>query len=244
MHLVRRKLLGFLTAIVVASVAVAGLADGSASSIERVRTHVVVSGDTLTGVARRYDVALTDIRAMNPKLVSKSGGIRIGAKLRVPTVDRLTKLPLTLRVNRDRLRLRPLIRKWSAANDIPADLVEATLYLESGWNQNRVSSTGAVGVGQLMPGTAAFIKSGLIGARAGGLALDERRPEDNIRMSARYLRFLLKFHKGDPTNALHAYYQGIGSIRSRGLYNDTRNYAAAIQSLRARFRADATGTTA
>ena len=240
----RRKLLGLLVAMVVACGAVAALADGSASAIERVRTHVVVAGDTLTGVALRYDVALRDIWAMNPKLVSKSGGIRIGTRLRVPIVDRLTKLPLTLRVNRDRLRLRPLIRKWSAANDIPADLVEATLYLESGWNQARVSSTGAVGVGQLMPATAAFIKNGLIGARAGGLALDERRPEDNIRMSARYLRFLLKLHGGDPTSALHAYYQGIGSITAHGLYSDTRNYAAAIQSLRVRFRADRTGTTA
>jgi soluble lytic murein transglycosylase-like protein len=230
--------------MLLASGAVTALGGGSASSIDRVRAHVVISGDTLTGIALRYDVALSDIRSMNSKLVSKSGGIRIGTRLRVPTVNRMTTLPATLRLNRDRLRLRPLIRKWSAANDIPADLVEATLYLESGWNQERVSSTGAVGVGQLMPGTAAFIKSGLIGARAGGLTLDERRPEDNIRMSARYLRFLLKFHGGDPTSALHAYYQGIGSIRSRGLYNDTRNYAAAIQSLRARFRADTTGTTA
>ena len=43
------------------------------------------------------------------------------------------------------------------------------------------------------------------------------------------------------TNALQAYYQGIGSIRANGVYASTKQYSAAVQALRVRFRSDHTG---
>lgn len=213
----------------------------SASALSTSTLHVVVAGDTLTQLALRSGTSVNEIIAANPGRVRPNGHILVGATLRIPNVPVAQTIPLTLRADRTRLRLRPLIRKWAERNAIPADLVEATLYLESGWNQRRISSTGAIGVGQLMPDTAAFIKASLIGPAAGGLVLDPARTEDNIRMSARYLRFLLAMTRGDATKALHRYYQGVGSISARGLYNDTVAYAAAIQTLRGRFRADGTG---
>lgn len=236
---IRTKVVGAL--LLVCSFAAAGVAliatGGARAAVVApsplgARTYFVVGGDNLTALAARFDVTVPELRDGNH--LSRSGRILVGQKLVVPPPR--VVLPRVLRSSPSRLALRPSVRKWSKRNEIPADLLEATLYLESGWNQKRVSSTGAVGVGQLMPGTATFIERELIGRD-----LNPLNAEDNIRMSARYLRFLLRMHAGDSTKALQAYYQGVGSIRTNGLYTDTRQYAAAIQALRARFRADATG---
>lgn len=49
------------------------------------RSHVVVAGDTLTGIARRYKVALKDLRRWNPRA---GGTLRLGDRLRLgPTLD-------------------------------------------------------------------------------------------------------------------------------------------------------------
>lgn len=202
--------------------------------------YVVRRGDTLTAISRRFDVSISELRKANTSL-GHGDVIRVGALLTVPKPRPATGLPATIRQNPERLRLRPVIRHWAKKNGIPADLVEATLYLESGWNQDRVSSTGAIGVGQIMPRTAAYIKSDLIGERAGGLLLNPAVPEHNIRMSARYLRHLLHVTNGDVKTALYGYYQGFGSIKANGLYDDTRAYSASIQALRKRFRSDLTG---
>jgi N-acetylmuramoyl-L-alanine amidase len=234
--------------LVVAFTAVGALADAplgatppAASPVAAATTtaYVVRRADTLSGLAAARGTDVATVASLNPGLTNRSK-LRIGQRLVLPLVDHSRRLPLVIRTHADRLRLRRVIRHWAKRNAIPADLVEATLYLESGWNQTRVSSTGAVGVGQLMPGTESFIKRDLIGRAAGGGGLSARRAEDNIRMSARYLRFLLR-STGSETRALHAYYQGSGSIAAHGLYDDTRAYASAIQRLRARFRADALG---
>ena len=237
----RKRAINCVAASLVGLVVGATFLSVSSGALSRPNLHVVVAGDTLTQLALRSGISVREIVAANPGRVRPNGQILVGATLKIPIIPIAQTIPLTLRADRERLRLRPVIRKWAKRNDIPADLVEATLYLESGWNQQRTSSTGAIGVGQLMPGTATFIKASLIGPAAGGLALDATRTEDNIRMSARYLRFLLAMTGGDATKALHRYYQGAGSITTRGLYNDTIAYAAAIQTLRGRFRADGTG---
>ena len=36
-------------------------------------------------------------------------------------------------------------------------------------------------------------------------------------------------------HAIAGYYQGLGSVRSRGLYDDTQQYVANVQALRSRF---------
>jgi soluble lytic murein transglycosylase-like protein len=78
-----------------------------------------------------------------------------------------------------------------------------------------VSPKGAVGVMQLMPGT----------ARA--LAADPRDPAQNIDAGARLLRELLIKYDGDVVKALSAYNAGVGAVeRYRGMppYSETQNY--------------------
>ena len=50
-----------------------------------------------------------------------------------------------------------------------------------------------------------------------------------------YLKQLLAETGGDETAAIAGYYQGLGSVRSRGLFDDTKQYVANVQALRSRF---------
>ena len=50
-----------------------------------------------------------------------------------------------------------------------------------------------------------------------------------------YLKRLLADTGGDESAAIAGYYQGLASVRSRGMYDDTQQYVANVQALRARF---------
>ena len=141
------------------------------------------------------------------------------------------RYPQRLRQSPGRLALVPHFRHWAAANRIPADLLMAMTWLESGWQNGKVSSVGAIGIGQLMPGTVEFVREELIGVPT----LDPRVPAENIRMSARYLRWLLARYGGDPRAALAGYYQGPGALDRHGPYPGTVTYVAAVLALRPRF---------
>ncbi len=83
---------------------------------------------------------------------------------------------------------------------IPVSLFLAQIQLESSWNVYAVSSVGAQGLGQLMPGTAA------------GLGCDDPfNPEQNLEASAKYMRGLYE-QFGDWNYALAAYNGGPNSI--------------------------------
>ena len=191
--------------------------------------HRVAKGENLSRIAQQYDVSIADITAANK--LSDRHHVRIAQILVIPVRVPDPQLPARLRAEPRRLALRPIFARWARANAIPIDLLEATAWLESGWNQRKVSSTGAIGIGQLMPDTARFVAHDLIGR-----PLDPKQPEDNIRMSARMLRFLLQHSQGDVDVALCAYYQGLRSMRKNGVYRETKRYAADIQALRPLFR--------
>jgi soluble lytic murein transglycosylase-like protein len=193
--------------------------------------YVVRSGDSLSLIARRQNTSVTALAKANR--LKFTSPLRIGQSLSLPKVELHgpKSLPTRLRANPKRLAVRKHTAKWAKANDIPQDLLEATLWQESGFDQSKVSSTGAIGVGQIMPDTAGFIEKELI-----GVDLNPRNTENNVRMSARYLRYLLKVNHANSTKALHAYYQGMGSIQDNGLYDDTIKYARNVQALRKHFK--------
>jgi soluble lytic murein transglycosylase-like protein len=60
--------------------------------------------------------------------------------------------------------------------------------------------------------------------------------DDNIRMSARFLRFLLDGTGGDPTRTLAAYYQGLRSVRTGPILAETKQYVATVLAFRPFFR--------
>ena len=54
----------------------------------------------------------------------------------------------------------------------------------------------------------------------------------DIKMSAIYLKYLLKSNNGDYRMALASYYQGLASVKTIGLYDDTKQYIRTIEALR------------
>ncbi|HMJ78037.1 MAG TPA: transglycosylase SLT domain-containing protein [Iamia sp.] len=206
-------------------------------------SHLVQPGETLSHVALRYGVSTADLAAANG--LSDPDFVRSGTELTIPaagstsvavatepivaaTASASSALPERLRASPDRLAYLPTFERWASANGIPADLLEAMTWLESGWQQGQVSSTGAVGIGQLMPDTVDHMEM-LI-----GVDLDASSAEDNIRMSARYLRLLLGRY-GSPEGALAAYYQGAGSVEANGTFAETDRYVANVLALRSQF---------
>jgi len=59
--------------------------------------------------------------------------------------------------------------------------------------------------------------------------------DDNVRAGSLYLARLLRDTGGDVRLAAAAYYQGLWSVRNRGMFDDTRRYVDNVLALRARF---------
>ena len=101
---------------------------------------------------------------------------------------------------------------------IPVDLFLAQINQESRFNPQAVSPAGAIGLGQIMPGTAKE------------LGVDPRDPAQNLEGSARYLsQQYRKF--GDWGTALAAYNAGPGAVSKYGgvpPYKETQNYVRTI----------------
>ena len=201
-------------------------------------THQVGRGETLSHIARRYGLSTSALAAANN--ITNPNMVVIGRKLTVPsaggggsaaakTGPTPSGLPSRLKASPNRLALLPVFRHWAAKYGVPADLLMAMTWLESGWQNNVVSSTGAAGIGQLMPDTVDWLEQVIIRE-----PLNVASPEDNIRMSARYLRWLLD-RTGSTRTSLAGYYQGLRSVNEIGLYDDTVVYVDGVLALRPRF---------
>lgn len=101
---------------------------------------------------------------------------------------------------------------------VPQDLFLRLVQQESGWKPHAVSHAGAIGLAQLMPGTARK------------LGVDPRDPKANLEGGARYLmQMYRKF--GTWRLALAAYNAGPAAVeKHNGIppYRETRNYVRAI----------------
>lgn len=202
-------------------------------------------GDSLSTIGRRHGVSVGELVAANgiadPHRIVAGRDLVIPAKAATapaaPTPagggpgDVSGRYPTRLRDAPERLALVPHFERWAAANKVPLDLLMAMTWVESGWQNHVVSSVGARGIGQLMPATVDFVRTSLIGEPR----LDPADAEDNIRMSARYLRWLLQRADGDVEVALAGYYQGPASVRRNGIKAVSKVYIAAVQALRPAF---------
>lgn len=201
--------------------------------------YTVRPGDTLSGIAVRLGVGTSALAEANGiadpdrlvagRILRVPGGGTAAAAAPAASPSLPSGLPARLRANPERLAYIPIFERWAATYGVPVDLLMAMTWLESGWQQGRVSSTGAVGVGQIMPDTTAWMRDHVIGE-----PLDPTAVDDNIRMSARYLQWLLDRTGGDVRLALAGYYQGPASVQLRGLLAETERYVSDIASLRAR----------
>jgi soluble lytic murein transglycosylase-like protein len=97
--------------------------------------------------------------------------------------------------------------------------------MESGFQQDVVSSVGAVGVMQLLPETWDWVDAMLIGYRT------PRTAEGNVQAGVRYLRWQLDQFGGDVRLALAGWYQGARAVREIGLYDDTKQFVDVVLGL-------------
>jgi soluble lytic murein transglycosylase-like protein len=97
---------------------------------------------------------------------------------------------------------------------VPIELVESVIDVESNWNPYAVSPKGAVGLMQLMPGTAFEF-----GVR------NRFQVEDNVRGGVAYLAWLIQLFRGDLRLVMGAYVAGQDRMLSRGLaYSSSEVY--------------------
>jgi len=109
-------------------------------------------------------------------------------------------------------------RDAARRHGIPEDLFLRLVQQESGWNVGARSHKGAIGLAQLMPGTAAY------------LGVDPNDPSQNLEGGARYLREQFNTF-GDWRLALAAYNAGPRAVQRYGgipPYRETQNYVRAI----------------
>jgi soluble lytic murein transglycosylase-like protein len=121
--------------------------------------------------------------------------------------------------------VRGAIDYWSRAYRVDPKLARALAWMESGFQQDVVSSVGAIGVMQLLPETWEFVDTVLLGTRT------PRTYEGNVRAGVRYLRWQLDQFDGNVRLALAGWYQGARAVRERGLYNETKEFVRIVLAL-------------
>jgi len=116
------------------------------------------------------------------------------------------------------LTAKELVTRAAVQVGLPPAIVHSVARAESGYRTDAISPKGAIGVMQLMPGTAAELNA------------DPYDPAQNVEAGARYLRDLLLKYENDPhqvSKAIAAYNAGPGAVdKYNGVppYRETVDY--------------------
>ena len=120
------------------------------------------------------------------------------------------------------------INAAASANGIDPALLKGLVSQESGFNPSARSGAGAVGLTQLMPGTASALG-----------VTNPLDPAQSLQGGAKYLREQLDRFGGDQTLALAAYNAGPNAVQKYNNippYAETQNYVTSVMSKAAAFR--------
>jgi soluble lytic murein transglycosylase-like protein len=97
------------------------------------------------------------------------------------------------------------IHEAAVAHDIDPEVAFGLVKTESGFKNSATSHVGAIGLTQLMPATARWLKPGVKTAQL-------RNSETNLNIGFKYLRDLIEKYDGDTELALLAYNRGPGTV--------------------------------
>lgn len=146
-----------------------------------------------------------------------------------PAFSRQTYVRSGGRIERDWTQYDTIIRDAARRYNIPAYLLKAVIVTESSLDPYAVSSAGAEGLMQLMPGTAADMQ-----------VTDSFDPKENIMGGARYLRVLANMFDGDLVMMIAGYNAGHNRVLKSGgkIPNiaETRDYVRKVIKQYYRFK--------
>ena len=138
------------------------------------------------------------------------------------------------------MKFEQIVTGHSANYGLDPALLAAVIYRESKFDPDAVSSSGAIGLMQLLPDTAKGIAQYTGGSRF--RVEDLYDPEINVRYGAFYLKRLLRKYDGDVRLALAAYNAGQANVdrwvdEGKGIaFEETRDYVDAVIDLRSAYR--------
>lgn len=137
-------------------------------------------------------------------------------ELYVPGAPGSERIPKFSKVTRSRFL--PAARAAARRHGVPEDLFLRLITQESGWNAGAKSHKGAIGLAQLMPGTARLLR------------VNPHDPMQNLEGGARYLAEQYRTFRSWRL-ALAAYNAGPQAVKKHGgvpPYRETRGYVKAI----------------
>ena len=123
---------------------------------------------------------------------------------------------------------RDTVKRAAEKYHLSEELLHAVMAVESGFRPDAVSPKGAMGLMQLMPGTAKDM-----------YVRDAWSPDENIEGGARYLRLLANRYEGDLVKTLAAYNAGPEAVdRARGVprIQETRDYVQKVLQIYERLK--------
>jgi soluble lytic murein transglycosylase len=137
------------------------------------------------------------------------------------------------------LRYQAIVRGHARNYELDPALLAGVIYQESKFRAHARSSSGAIGLMQLLPDTAKGIAVHTGGSRFRVSDLDD--PEINVRYGAWYLRHLIDKYRDERT-ALAAYNAGqenVDTWRKEGkgiAFAETRHYVSRVEHLKTLYR--------
>ena len=123
-----------------------------------------------------------------------------------------------------RAEVRHVIARKARRVGVNPRLALAIAWQEAGWQHKRVSSAGALGAMQVMPGTGRWMSSYL------GRDLNLRNLHDNVSAGVVLIKLLRE--QAGPKHAIAGYYQGLAGVRRYGMYDSTKRYVSNVLAIK------------
>jgi N-acetylmuramoyl-L-alanine amidase len=192
--------------------------------------YVVRPGDSLTSISNTYHITVGKLIRDNQ--VRNADLIFPGQRLTVPDPPAAAPPPRAKPAGPHGAAAKAIIINQAKRHNLNPNFALALSFWESGWNQDVVSSTGAIGLMQVEPYTGVWAGPKLLGRK-----VNLNDANDNAEMGVTLLRHYLDVFNGDPKLALAAYYQGETATHKYGIYKSSQSYVNGIWALRNRFQA-------